>query len=187
MAATRKSSAMGPERQRHCRSHGESGLRSGRMQQPAQCAGRRASVAVWRWRLILMVPLAMPCSMAACGQHQSISPLAPTGRFARSVGCWICCASNCRPRFVPAWWWSSGRGSAAIIEQGHEVAYHGYRHESFWAITPDEQRAVMARLPPSFSNILVSAPVVFSFRRLARRNAADSAGSRSDLLQQHAR
>ncbi len=41
--------------------------------------------------------------------------------------------------FVPAWvveQWP--QQCQAIIEQGHEVAYHGYRSESFWAISPDE-------------------------------------------------
>lgn len=48
--------------------------------------------------------------------------------------------------FVPAWiveQWP--RQCAAIVEQGHEVAYHGYRHESFYALTPERQREVMAK------------------------------------------
>lgn len=47
--------------------------------------------------------------------------------------------------FVPAWvveqWPQQCR---AIVEQGHEVAYHGYRHESFWSLNASEQRQVMA-------------------------------------------
>ncbi|BAN95700.1 polysaccharide deacetylase [Plautia stali symbiont] len=34
------------------------------------------------------------------------------------------------------------------------MAYHGYRHELFWAITPDEQRAVMARSAAIFQQHL---------------------------------
>lgn len=47
--------------------------------------------------------------------------------------------------FVPAWvveQWP--RQCRAIVEQGHEVAYHGYRHESFWSLSATEQRQVMA-------------------------------------------
>lgn len=48
--------------------------------------------------------------------------------------------------FIPAWvveQWP--QQCAAIVEKGHEVAYHGYRHESFYALTGDEQRQVMAK------------------------------------------
>lgn len=48
--------------------------------------------------------------------------------------------------FVPAWVVENWpQQCAAIIEQGHEVAFHGYRHESFWALTADEQRQVMQK------------------------------------------
>ncbi|AUG99140.1 polysaccharide deacetylase [Prodigiosinella confusarubida] len=46
--------------------------------------------------------------------------------------------------FVPAWVvenWPSQ--CVAIVERGHEVAYHGYRHESFYALSAEEQRQVM--------------------------------------------
>jgi peptidoglycan/xylan/chitin deacetylase (PgdA/CDA1 family) len=57
--------------------------------------------------------------------------------------------------FVPAWvveQWP--QQCQAIVEQGHEVAYHGYRHESFWAISPEEQRAVMAKSAAIFKQYL---------------------------------
>ncbi|MFH8133904.1 polysaccharide deacetylase [Pantoea osteomyelitidis] len=57
--------------------------------------------------------------------------------------------------FVPAWvveQWP--QQCQAIVEQGHEVAYHGYRHESFYALKPDEQRAVMAQSAAIFSRYL---------------------------------
>ncbi|MBP2169982.1 peptidoglycan/xylan/chitin deacetylase (PgdA/CDA1 family) [Erwinia toletana] len=46
--------------------------------------------------------------------------------------------------FIPAWvveQWP--QQCAAIVEKGHEVAYHGYRHESFYALNGDQQRQVM--------------------------------------------
>lgn len=48
--------------------------------------------------------------------------------------------------FIPAWiveQWP--RQCAAIVEKGHEVAYHGYRHESFFALSGEQQRQVMAK------------------------------------------
>ncbi|MCU5771623.1 polysaccharide deacetylase [Erwiniaceae bacterium BAC15a-03b] len=48
--------------------------------------------------------------------------------------------------FIPAWvveQWP--QQCAAIVEKGHEVAYHGYRHESFYALNGDQQRQVMAK------------------------------------------
>ncbi|WP_192459077.1 polysaccharide deacetylase family protein [Musicola keenii] len=46
--------------------------------------------------------------------------------------------------FVPAWVVENWpKQCAAIVEQGHEVAYHGYRHESFYALSAEEQRRVM--------------------------------------------
>lgn len=48
--------------------------------------------------------------------------------------------------FIPSWvveQWP--QQCAAIVEKGHEVAYHGYRHESFYALSGDEQRQVMEK------------------------------------------
>ena len=48
--------------------------------------------------------------------------------------------------FIPAWvveQWP--RQCAAIVEKGHEVAYHGYRHESFYTLSADEQRQVIEK------------------------------------------
>jgi peptidoglycan/xylan/chitin deacetylase (PgdA/CDA1 family) len=48
--------------------------------------------------------------------------------------------------FVPAWvvetWPERCR---AIVDQGHEIAYHGDRHESFWELDEAQQRTVMER------------------------------------------
>lgn len=47
--------------------------------------------------------------------------------------------------FIPAWVVENWpRQCQAIVERGHEVAYHGYRHESFYALDLDAQREVMA-------------------------------------------
>ncbi|NDL64763.1 polysaccharide deacetylase family protein [Acerihabitans arboris] len=57
--------------------------------------------------------------------------------------------------FVPAWvvenWPAQCR---AIVEQGHEVAYHGYRHESFYALSPEQQRWVMDKSRDIFHQVL---------------------------------
>ncbi len=43
--------------------------------------------------------------------------------------------------FVPAWVVENWpRQCQAIVERGHEVAYHGYKHESFYALTLDQQK-----------------------------------------------
>lgn len=64
--------------------------------------------------------------------------------------------------FVPAWvienWPSQCR---AIVERGHEVAYHGYMHEAFWTLTPDGQREVMAHSTRIFERYLGVRPVGF--------------------------
>jgi peptidoglycan/xylan/chitin deacetylase (PgdA/CDA1 family) len=64
--------------------------------------------------------------------------------------------------FVPAWvienWPSQCR---AIVERGHEVAYHGYMHEAFWTLTPDGQREVMASSTRIFERYLGVRPVGF--------------------------
>lgn len=46
--------------------------------------------------------------------------------------------------FIPAWVVENWpRQCQAIVERGHEVAYHGYRHESFYALDLSAQREVM--------------------------------------------
>jgi len=48
--------------------------------------------------------------------------------------------------FVPAWVVENWpKQCQAIVERGHEVAYHGYRHESFYAIDAEKQRWVMEK------------------------------------------
>ncbi|WP_206997885.1 polysaccharide deacetylase family protein [Trinickia mobilis] len=57
--------------------------------------------------------------------------------------------------FVPAWVVENWPGQcAAIVERGHEVAYHGDRHEAFWTLDRDRQREVMARSAAVFERYL---------------------------------
>lgn len=57
--------------------------------------------------------------------------------------------------FTPTWvvehWPAQCR---AIVERGHEVAHHGHRHESFWAIDSERQRAVLAHSASVFHRVL---------------------------------
>lgn len=48
--------------------------------------------------------------------------------------------------FVPAWVVENWpKQCQAIVERGHEVAYHGYKHESFYALTLEQQKDVMKK------------------------------------------
>lgn len=64
--------------------------------------------------------------------------------------------------FVPAWvieqWPQRCR---AIVERGHEAAYHGYLHEAFWQLDAQGQREVMSRSKALFERHLGAAPVGF--------------------------
>lgn len=64
--------------------------------------------------------------------------------------------------FVPGWviehWPAQCR---AIIERGHEVGYHGDRHEAFWRLDREQQRAVMARSRSAFQKYLGVTPIGF--------------------------
>ncbi len=64
--------------------------------------------------------------------------------------------------FVPAWvldtWPKQCR---AIVEDGHEVAYHGDQHEAFWQLDAGQQREVMARSKAVFARHLGLAPTGF--------------------------
>jgi peptidoglycan-N-acetylglucosamine deacetylase len=64
--------------------------------------------------------------------------------------------------FVPAWvienWPAQCR---EIVRDGHEVAYHGYRHEAFWTLTPGRQREVMEISTQLFERHLGVRPVGF--------------------------
>jgi peptidoglycan/xylan/chitin deacetylase (PgdA/CDA1 family) len=64
--------------------------------------------------------------------------------------------------FVPAWviehWPERCR---AILDGGHEVGYHGYRHEAFWQLDRQQQHAVMARSRTLFQQHLGVTPVGF--------------------------
>ncbi|RQU17625.1 polysaccharide deacetylase [Burkholderia cenocepacia] len=63
---------------------------------------------------------------------------------------------------VPAWvarTWPAQ--CAAIVERGHEIGYHGYRHEAFWTLEPDRQREIMAQSADIFARTLGVRPVGF--------------------------
>lgn len=64
--------------------------------------------------------------------------------------------------FIPSWvlehWPAQCR---AIIARGHEVGYHGDRHEAFWRLDRNQQRAVMARSQSLFHQHLGARPVGF--------------------------
>ncbi|MFJ8932229.1 polysaccharide deacetylase [Streptomyces sp. NPDC102364] len=57
--------------------------------------------------------------------------------------------------FAPAWvvehWPEACR---RIVERGHEVAHHGYRHECYYDLTVDEQHAVITRSQRVFRDVL---------------------------------
>jgi len=57
--------------------------------------------------------------------------------------------------FIPAWVVENWpKQCQAIVERGHEVAYHGYRHESFYAISAEKQRWVMEKSREIFWQVL---------------------------------
>jgi peptidoglycan/xylan/chitin deacetylase (PgdA/CDA1 family) len=57
--------------------------------------------------------------------------------------------------FVPAWVVENWpRQCQAILEGGHEIAYHGYQHESFFALDLAGQRAVMEKSAAVFKQYL---------------------------------
>lgn len=64
--------------------------------------------------------------------------------------------------FIPSWvietWPAQCR---AIVERGHEVAYHGYQHEAFWQLDRQQQQDVMARSLKLFQQHLGVTPVGF--------------------------
>ncbi|MCA3826533.1 MAG: polysaccharide deacetylase, partial [Burkholderia sp.] len=64
--------------------------------------------------------------------------------------------------FVPAWVAQTWPAQcAAIVERGHEIGYHGYRHEAFWTLAPDRQREIMAQSADVFARTLGVRPVGF--------------------------
>lgn len=64
--------------------------------------------------------------------------------------------------FVPGWvletWPAQIR---AIVDNGHEVGYHGYKHEAFWQLTRHRQQEVMAQSLALFHKHLGLAPCGF--------------------------
>lgn len=57
--------------------------------------------------------------------------------------------------FVPAWvveHWP--QAVTAIVESGHEIAHHGYRHEKFLDLSVEEQREVIDRSQLVFERVL---------------------------------
>ncbi|WP_179402216.1 polysaccharide deacetylase family protein [Burkholderia guangdongensis] len=64
--------------------------------------------------------------------------------------------------FVPTWVVENWpEQCAAIVERGHEVGYHGDRHEAFWTLSTSQQRDVMARSTEVFERRLGVRPVGF--------------------------
>ncbi|MEK2606804.1 polysaccharide deacetylase [Burkholderia arboris] len=64
--------------------------------------------------------------------------------------------------FVPAWVAQTWPAQcAAIVERGHEIGYHGYRHEAFWTLSPDRQREIMTQSADVFARTLGVRPVGF--------------------------
>lgn len=64
--------------------------------------------------------------------------------------------------FVPTWvveQWP--RHCRAIVEAGHEIAYHGHRHEPFWTLDDAGQREVMSRSQAIFHTRLGIRPLGF--------------------------
>ncbi len=57
--------------------------------------------------------------------------------------------------FTPAWvvetWPDACR---AVVERGHEMAHHGYRHERYWDLTPEEQAGVISHSQRIFREVL---------------------------------
>ena len=64
--------------------------------------------------------------------------------------------------FTPAWvvatWPEQCR---RIVEQGHEVAHHGYKHEKYWDLSPVEQRNVIETSQRIFQDVLGTTAVGF--------------------------
>lgn len=62
--------------------------------------------------------------------------------------------------FTPAWvvetWPDACR---RVVERGHEMAHHGYRHERYWDLEPSRQAEVIARSQKVFADVL-GAPAV---------------------------
>ncbi|MDM0071587.1 polysaccharide deacetylase [Variovorax sp. J31P207] len=64
--------------------------------------------------------------------------------------------------FVPSWLLSVWpKQCSAIVEHGHEIAYHGWQHEAFWRLNPGEQREVMQRSRDLYRNHLGVSPIGF--------------------------
>jgi len=64
--------------------------------------------------------------------------------------------------FIPAWvvqHWTSQ--CLDIVRSGHEVAYHGYRHEGFIDLTVEQQYEVMRRSRDIFEAVLGVTPLGF--------------------------
>jgi peptidoglycan/xylan/chitin deacetylase (PgdA/CDA1 family) len=64
--------------------------------------------------------------------------------------------------FTPAWvvetWPDKCR---AIVDRGHEVGHHGYKHEKYWDLSADQQREVIDTSQRIFRNMLGTAAVGF--------------------------
>ena len=64
--------------------------------------------------------------------------------------------------FVPGWVLETWPAQIkAIVDRGHEIGYHGYKHEAFWQLTREGQQAVMAQSLALFRKHLGLTPIGF--------------------------
>jgi len=64
--------------------------------------------------------------------------------------------------FVPGWVLETWPAQIkAIVDRGHEIGYHGYKHEAFWQLTRARQQEVMAQSLALFRQHLGLTPVGF--------------------------
>ncbi|MEZ5101811.1 MAG: polysaccharide deacetylase family protein [Thermoleophilia bacterium] len=91
-------------------------------------------------------------------------PLALRGEFGANVGA-PRLLDLCRRLGVPSTWFVPGHTAeshpavtARIATDGHEVAAHGYLHEDFSALDPDEARAVLRRANDALERITGQRP-----------------------------
>ncbi|WP_457588175.1 polysaccharide deacetylase family protein [Ensifer canadensis] len=92
--------------------------------------------------------------------------------------------------FIPTWvvlhW---GAHCERIVREGHEVAYHGHRHEVFIDLTREQQLAIMERSRAIFQERLGVTPIGFRtpLRRLERRDCGSAARLRCSVFELDAR
>src|SRR5258706_6320669 len=64
--------------------------------------------------------------------------------------------------FVPGWVLETWPAQIKrIVDHGHDIGYHGYRHEAFWQLTREQQQQVMAQSLALFRKHLGLTPTGF--------------------------